>query len=54
MQKHDADMRFKVGNMGYRITMANITKDFTPGIMKYLGANKDDIQDKVNQYLNFN
>ena len=51
IQNHDAAVRFKIGNMGYKINKYDFDKICTPELLDYLSATEDTLQEKVTQYL---
>jgi hypothetical protein len=51
LQAHDAAVRFKIGNMGYKINLYDFDKVCTPELLNYLSATEATLQEKVTQYL---
>lgn len=53
---HDAKIRFKINNMGYKISMYNYegSNIDTNELLVYLGATPDNLQQKIEDYLNVN
>lgn len=49
--EHNAVIRYKIGNMGYKITKFDFDKEITQDIVDYLGATPENIQMRVNEYL---
>lgn len=51
--EHDAAVRFKIGNMGYKICKYHEDKMITQELLDYLSATAETIDVKVNNYLGF-
>jgi hypothetical protein len=51
--EHDAAVRFKIGNMGYKICKYYEDKLVTQELLDYLSATPETIDAKVNHYLNY-
>lgn len=53
--EQNAVIRFKIGNMGYKIAMNGIAEEYNISykneIMVYLDAHDDNLQQKINEYL---
>lgn len=52
--EQDARIRFKLGNMGYQISMLGYGGDISDKLLDYLSATMDNIHEKAEEFLSFN